>query len=56
MKKTIDLPDNTIAMTASVLLDNGSYFSLDINCFGPSELQSGEILQWIDEKEDDSDA
>lgn len=56
MERTLDLPNNAVAMTVSVLRDDGICFNLGIKCFGTSELQSGKILRFTDDKGGDGDA
>ena len=56
MKITLDLPNNAVSMTVSVLRDDGTCFNLGIKYFGTSELQSGKILRFTDDKGGDSDA
>lgn len=56
MERTLDLPNNAVAMTVSVLRDDGTCFNLGIKCFGTSELQSGKILRFTDDKGGDGDA
>lgn len=55
MERTLDLPNNAVAMTVSVLRDDGTCFNLGIKCFGTPELQSGKILRFTDDKGGDSD-
>ena len=50
------MKDNAVAMTVSVLRDDGTCFNLGIKCFGTSELQSGKILRFTDDKGGDIDA
>ena len=56
MERTLDLPNNAVAITVSVLRDDGTCFNLGIKCFGTSELQSGKILRFTDDKGGGSDA
>lgn len=56
MERTLDLPNNAVAITVSALRDDGTCFNLGIKCFGTSELQSGKILRFTDDKGGGSDA